>query len=455
MFKFHKPKNTFDSVAKKLVKGLREGSIILQEPPLGKHSQRYHPERAVNSDTRIITHEADLQHYALLKQEVDVWNNWRKENPALVPNLSGADLRGARLRRVNLSGADLREANLSGADLEGANLREARLIEANLHSADLRGAYLEGAELFKAILYRANLSGAYLNSANLSGADFRGANLLVAHLNEANLSGADFRGAYLEGADLSGAYLSGADFRGADLSKVSLREATLVQTDFSKANLDGCYIYGISAWGVNLEGAIQSNLVITPLIEPPRITVDNLEVAQFVYLLLHNEKIRDVINTIGKKAVLILGQFTERERKRVLDAIRDELRKRGYLPIVFEFERPVQRDFTETVMTLAGMCLFIIADISKPRSVPLELQAIVPDYMIPFVPIIEKGEQPFSMFQDLWQKYDWVLDPRGYSSVTELVDFLDQAVIEPAKRRRDELEAKKAKALIIQDIKDF
>jgi spore germination protein YaaH len=139
----------------------------------------------------------------------------------------------------------------------------------------------------------------------------------------------------------------------------------LVQTNLSRAKLDGCSIYGISAWGVNVEGATQSNLVITPPNEPT-VTVDNLEVAQFVYLLLNNQKIRDVINTIGKKAVLILGQFTE--RKPVLDAIRDELRKRDYLPIVFDFERPTQRDFTETVMTLAGMCLFIIADITKPVS---------------------------------------------------------------------------------------
>ena len=37
----------------------------------------------------------------------------------------------------------------------------------------------------------------------------------------------------------------------------------------------------------------------------PAITVDNIEVAQFIYLLLHNEKIRDVIDTIGKKGVLL------------------------------------------------------------------------------------------------------------------------------------------------------
>jgi hypothetical protein len=42
--------------------------------------------------------------------------------------------------------------------------------------------------------------------------------------------------------------------------------------------------------------------------------------------------------------------------------------------------------------------------------------------MIPFVPIIEDGEEPFAMFQDLWVKHRaWVLDPIAYGSVEELV----------------------------------
>ena len=90
--------------------------------------------------------------------------------------------------------------------------------------------------------------------------------------------------------------------------------------------------------------------------------------------------------------MLILGRFTE--RKPILEAIRTKLRDIGYVPIVFDFTRPTDRDFTETVRTLAGMSRFIIADITKPKSVPLELQALVPNYMIPMVPIIEKGEKP-------------------------------------------------------------
>ena len=105
---------------------------------------------------------------------------------------------------------------------------------------------------------------------------------------------------------------------------------------------------------------------------------DNIEVAQFVYLLLHNEKIRDVIDTIGKKAVLILGRFTA-ERKAVLDALREELRKRDYLPILFDFDVPATRDITETVSLLARMARFVVADITDARSIPQELSVIVPD----------------------------------------------------------------------------
>ena len=90
--------------------------------------------------------------------------------------------------------------------------------------------------------------------------------------------------------------------------------------------------------------------------DEPEITVDNVEVAQFVYLLLHNEKIRDVIDTIGKKGVLLLGRFTE-GRIAILERLRQELRKRDFLPMVFNFDKPETKDFTETVRLLAGFSL--------------------------------------------------------------------------------------------------
>jgi hypothetical protein len=192
-----------------------------------------------------------------------------------------------------------------------------------------------------------------------------------------------------------------------------------------------------------MAGARQSNLVITPEHES-RITVDNLEVAQFVYLLLNNERISDVIGIMARKAALILGSF--QGRKEILDAIANALRQRDLLPIIFDFERPQERDFTETIRILAGFSKFVVADITSPRSVPLELQATVPDYKIPFVPIVQKGEIPFSMFRDL-QRYDWVLGVFEYDARDTLLGDLDDKVIQPALAMHDRLVIEKATAL--------
>ena len=197
----------------------------------------------------------------------------------------------------------------------------------------------------------------------------------------------------------------------------------------------------------------QENLTITPPDEPV-IMVDNIKVAQFIYLLLNNEEIRDVIDTITSKAVLILGRFSD-DRKPILNALRDALRDRGFLPIVFDFERPKGRDFTETIKTLAGMSCFVIADITNPRSAPLELQAAVPDYMIPFVPILQDGEPGFSMFSNLQTKYDWVLGTLGYDSSENLIANLDDAVINPALEKRHELELRKARSTPTRHVSDY
>jgi hypothetical protein len=108
--------------------------------------------------------------------------------------------------------------------------------------------------------------------------------------------------------------------------------------DLKGADFSGARVFGTSVWECDLNGAVQSDLIISPNNEQ-RITVDNLEVAQFIYLLLNNQTIRHVIDTITSKVVLILGRFTP-ERKAILDAIREELRKRDYLPVLFDFEKP-------------------------------------------------------------------------------------------------------------------
>jgi len=434
---------------------------------------------------------ANDEHIALLKKGVDAWNAWRLKNLDIPPdlsdanlsearlveanlikanlikanlgsvnlvkaNLSGADLRGARLVEAHLSKANLSEANLSGADLGSVNL-----VEANLSGADLRGANLSKANLSKANLSEANLSGAdlgeanlvearlveaHLSKANLSEANLIKANLVEANLVEANLSGADLRGANLDGAHLEAANLSGADLSGADLQC-----CPLVDTNLTNADITGCYVWGVSAWGVKLEGTKQQNLFITRYDEPS-VTVDNIEVAQFVHLLLHNEKIRDIIDTVGKKGVLLLGRFTE-GRMEILERLREKLRSLGFVPMVFNFDKPETKDFTETVRLLANLSKFVIVDITNPRSTPLELQAAVPDYMIPFAPILQEGEEPFAMLVDLQNKYDWVLQPIfSYPSVERLIEGLEDKIVRPAEAKFNELQARRTKQLRVESV---
>jgi uncharacterized protein YjbI with pentapeptide repeats len=441
---------------------------------------------------------ANDEHVALLRTGVAAWNEWRDEKTAIFhPDLGEADLSrerlvganlfatrlfGATLIEANLSEADLgyadlREADLSKADLRKADLGHAHFRKANLHCADIGAANLHKADLVEANLLLANLGRAdlraadlrwaNLGSAKLSGADLSkanlgGANLSEAQLGNANLSGANLQGANLVRANLSAANLGvanlcEADLREANLSGAVLREADLrgaqlVDTDLTGADLTGCKIYGVSAWGLKLDGETkQQNLVITPKNEPA-VTVDNIEVAQFVYLLLHNEKIRNVIDTVGRKGVLLLGRFTE-GRIKVLNRLREELRLRGYVPIVFNFDKPETKDFTETVRLLAGLSKFVIADITNPKSSPLELQATVPEIMVPFQPIIQEGETPFEMLQDLWIKHrDWVFEPIEYSSIDRLAETMDAEIIKPAEERFNELVMRRAETMKVRRV---
>jgi len=377
---------------------------------------------------------ANQEQLAILKQGVEVWNKWRAKNLGFQVDLFGA----------NLSGADLREADLSGADL-----RQADLWKADLWQANLSGANLSGAGLMGAYLSRADLGGAHLYGAHLFGADLREADLSGADLREANLSETNLGGALLMGADLKRANLSGADLSGADL-----RGTSLIRTVIDKAKISGSLVYAINALDLKGEFEEQKDLVITPS-KAPIITVDNIKVAQFIHLILNNEEIRDVINTVTSKSVLILGRFSIPERKSILDALRNKLREYDLLPIVFDFDHPTDKDFTETIRTLAGLSLFVIADITNPKSSPLELQATVPDYRIPFVPIIQEGEQAFAMMVDLQKKYNWVLDTLSYDSLETLIKALKPAIIDPAIEKHNELRLIKAKESKIRSAKDF
>lgn len=169
---------------------------------------------------------ANPEHLEILKQGVEVWNQWRVEHDIWedrsidnvpdpdpnVPDLSGVDFHhifsgifppGADLSYANLSGANLHDVLIIAVDFQGANLSHANLSGTMNNYAHLRGANLTDADLSNTSLSSADLRGANLNGANLSNADLFGADLSNANLSRANFNHARVGSNTFENVDLS------------------------------------------------------------------------------------------------------------------------------------------------------------------------------------------------------------------------------------------------------------
>ena len=127
------------------------------------------------------------EHLAILKRGVEVWNQWRREDPETMADLSWVDLKdfgsghfdhNARvLVRPDLSNTSLRLADLSGANLWGVDFR----------MADLRGAILRDAELTEAHFNASNLTDAHMSGADLTHAVFE--STILCHVNLRDVRG--------------------------------------------------------------------------------------------------------------------------------------------------------------------------------------------------------------------------------------------------------------------------
>ncbi|MDD2754368.1 MAG: pentapeptide repeat-containing protein [Methanothrix sp.] len=420
---------------------------------------------------------ANKKHLNILQQGIVVWNEWKNETfeetldqttdvyyihenidlsgvDLCGANLCGADLSGVNLNNANLKRVELLKANLRGSYLSGANLYNANLCRTDLCNAHLSNANLFGTKLIEAnienaFLYKANLIKANLHKANLCNANLREANLNNAKLSWADLNNADIYGADLSNADLCKAHLCNAKLNEAnfteanltmaDLQGANLSYARLIKTNFEQAILANSRVYGISAWDLKLSGAFQNGLIVSP-IGKPSIIVDSLELSQIIYMLLDHKKMRDIINAFTKTCVLILGRFQDGGLK-ILQSIAAELRVKKYMPIIFDFDRPDDRNYTETINTLVGLSKFVIVDLSGP-SVPQELLAVVPHFKVPFIPIIEDGKKPYTLNIDILEN-PWVLSPIiQFKNEEHLIKLIPSKVIEPAEERYKERQNK-------------
>jgi hypothetical protein len=348
---------------------------------------------------------ADEEQLAVLRRGSDVWNAWREQNPDVRVNLTGANLCGATFPRRTFA-RRLSPRRSSGGLTSTGRISRGRTSRWRASSGRISPTQISAMRT-SPMQFSPGRTSSGRNSSTLCWST-------------------------------EGANLSNADLHNANLERAYLVQAILVDTDLTGADLTDCRVYGISTWNLKLEGATQKNLIITSHYEPD-ITVDNLEVAQFIHLLLHNERLRHVIDTITSKVVLILGRFTK-ERKAVLDALREELRQCDYVPVLFDFEKPASKDLTGTVQTLANMARFVIADLTDATSVPHELAMVVPNTPVAVQPVLLEGQREYAMFVDLRKRHHWVLEPYRYASRNGLIADLSEHVIVPAEAKARELQ---------------
>jgi len=65
---------------------------------------------------------ANHKHVEIISRGVAAWNQWRKQDPDIKPNLSGVNLFQAKLANANMRQTDLKKTDLREADLTGADV---------------------------------------------------------------------------------------------------------------------------------------------------------------------------------------------------------------------------------------------------------------------------------------------------------------------------------------------
>lgn len=158
---------------------------------------------------------ANQEHLVILKQGVDNWNKWRRENAEIQVDLSGTDLSNLDLSMGNFSPARVPNSPIDDIPVVsyvGLQLPQVNFSLANLQNADFK---------------HANLADAKLIGVHLSGTNFAHTNLSNADLSYANINYTNFSWANMTGVNFTGAEIAWASFSRTDLSQADMSQTTM------------------------------------------------------------------------------------------------------------------------------------------------------------------------------------------------------------------------------------
>ena len=106
-----------------------------------------------------------------------------------------------------------------------------------------------------------------------------------------------------------------------------------------------------------------------------------------------------------------------------------------------EDDKPASRDLVETIIGMAALSRFIIADLSEPKSVQTELEAIVPHFQsVPVVPLINRTGKEYATFSSLQRRENVVKPTVRYRDIDDLIEKIDEQVVPLAEKTLAEVQ---------------
>ena len=149
----------------------------------------------------------------------------------------------------------------------------------------------------------------------------------------------------------------------------------------------------------------------------------------------------EIMSELSRRRVLILGRFTGR-RLKILETIKSRLaaHPNRYIPELFTYSKPDSRDLMESIIGFAALSRFIIADLSEPKSLPSELEGIVPNFQsVPVVPVINQTGREYATFSSVQRRPNVVKPTVRYRDLDDLLQKLDAVVVPLAEQKLEEV----------------
>jgi|GEM_PF-5300156 len=349
-------------------------------------------------------------------------------------NFSHANLSGATLNRTTFVDCNMRGVNLDAVTAEDVTFDRTNLQYAHLHHVRFArsrffGGSLQNSNLYKADFTDSELRGVQAGWLHATMSHFESVRVTDTHFNEVQfrsvgLAGGTFHGGTFTASLFHEVKMQQSMWRDVDLSRVMLFEV-----DCHDAVFEFCTIFGLGVCRMIGTPRIQRHL--NAGIGDSKLLVDDLKLGSFLYEIDRDDAVPRLFELLASKLILILGRFLP-ETKARLDRLHSELRLRDYVPVLVDSELIGTFNATTLVNVVAMCARFVVVDVTNPKTVIAEVDAILKQRPVPVQPIVLVGEpEPVQFPMARRDGHRQLLPVFEYRDLDDLIEKLDRSVIGP------------------------